>query len=35
MENYKVMSIPYKKGDYYYFNFNAGLQDSSVTYKMK
>ena len=29
------MSIPYKRGDYYYFSFNVGLQDSPVTYRMK
>lgn len=29
------MSIPHLRGDYYYFNFNKGMQDSPITYKMK
>ena len=29
------MGIPTKRGDYYYFAYNAGLQDQAITYRMK
>jgi prolyl oligopeptidase len=33
--NYPKYSSPYRKGDYYYFYLNSGLQNQSVLYRQK
>ncbi|WP_425392823.1 prolyl oligopeptidase family serine peptidase [Ekhidna sp.] len=35
LENYEKISAPFKKGDYYYFYKNDGLQNQSVLYRVK
>ena len=33
--NYETVSAPFKKGDYYYFYKNSGLQNQNVLYRFK
>ena len=32
--NFPKISLPAKRGDYYYFTYNKGLEDQSKTYKI-
>ena len=35
LEDYEKVSAPFKRGDYYYFYKNDGLQNQSVLYRVK
>lgn len=35
LENYEKISAPFKRGDYYYFYKNDGLQNQSILYRYK
>ncbi len=35
LENYEKISTPFKRGEYYYFYRNSGLQNQSVLYRVK